>query len=322
VPTEIDAVVPTAVGDLGAVIRIPDADAPLPGVVLVDGSGDGDRYDWGGWPEWIGDAGSVVLRHDKPGCGGSPGHWTDQTLEDRARESLAAAEVLRRHPAVAGQPVGLYGISQGGWVSLIAATLKEAPVDFIVSHSGPGVSPADQEQVRIHRDLRSSGLAEREIEEGMAWVGERTTRILRGDSPESILADQNRFADRPWYSIVSRGPYDDAAILTFASRIFAFDPTTVLPKVTCPVLTLFGGADTLVPVPASVAAFAEHLPPSPHEHGLAVFPGADHGLFLADPDPAIPRRDQLAPGYLPMLEAFLSARADDRQDVELPPQDA
>jgi hypothetical protein len=35
-------------------------------------------------------------------------------------------------------------------------------------------------------------------------------------------------------------------------------------------------------------------------------PGADHGLFLADPDPEIPRRDQLAPGFLPMLEAFLA----------------
>ncbi|NED98258.1 alpha/beta hydrolase [Phytoactinopolyspora alkaliphila] len=307
-PTEIDAVVPTAVGDLGALIRIPDADTPLPGVVLVDGSGEGDRYDWGGWPEWIGDAGSVVLRHDKPGCGGSPGHWTEQTLQDRARESLAAVEMLRRHPAVAGQPVGLYGISQGGWVSLIAAAMQEPSVDFVVCHSGPGVSPAEQERVRIGRELRASGLSGDDVAEAMAWVDERAARILRGDSPESISADQERFAARPWYSIATTGAYDDPDVLRFASRIFAFDPLTVLPKVTCPVLTLLGGADTLIPVPASVAAFAEHLPPSPDGHGLAVFPGADHGLYMADPDPAMPRRDQLAPGYLQMVEGFLSAR--------------
>ena len=42
--------------------------------------------------------------------------------------------------------------------------------------------------------------------------------------------------------------------------------------------------------------------------GFAVFPGANHGLFIADPDPAISRRDQLAPAYLPTLRAFLADR--------------
>ena len=38
---EVDAVVPTVLGELNAVIRSADADQPLPGVMLVDGSGDG-----------------------------------------------------------------------------------------------------------------------------------------------------------------------------------------------------------------------------------------------------------------------------------------
>src|SRR5690606_14590386 len=154
--TETDTVVPTAAGDLGAIVRVPGPGV-LPGVVLVDGSGDGDRHDWGGWPEWIADAGAVVLRHDKPGCGGSPGRWTDQSLEDRARESLAAVRVLRAHPATAGQPIGLYGISQGGWVALIAAALAPEEVDFIICHSGPGTTPAAQERARIETWLRDEG---------------------------------------------------------------------------------------------------------------------------------------------------------------------
>jgi hypothetical protein len=39
--------------------------------------------------------------------------------------------------------------------------------------------------------------------------------------------------------------------------------------------------------------------------GLAVFPGADYGLFVADPAPGVDRTSQLAPGFLPMLGAFL-----------------
>ena len=68
-------------------------------------------------------------------------------------------------------------------------------------------------------------------------------------------------------------------------------------------------ADALVPVAPSVAAYAENLPKLPGDpHGIAVFPGADHGLFTADPDPDVPRTEQLAPGFLPMVAGFLSSQ--------------
>jgi pimeloyl-ACP methyl ester carboxylesterase len=72
--------------------------------------------------------------------------------------------------------------------------------------------------------------------------------------------------------------------------------------VRCPALTLFGAADALVPVPASVAGWVAG---APRLAGLAVFPGADHGLFVADPKPGVDRTSQLAPGFLPMLGSFL-----------------
>jgi pimeloyl-ACP methyl ester carboxylesterase len=306
-PHEIDATVPTAVGELNAVVRVPDLPLPLPGVVLVDGSGDGDRHDWGGWPTWIGDAGSVVLRHDKPGCGGSPGHWTRQTLEDRARESLAAVGVLRRHPSTEGQPVGLYGISQGGWVALIAAALAPDAVDFVVVHSGPGTTPAAQERDRLQNWLRDEGVAGEDLARAMAWVDERFDRLRSGEAVESILADQERFEGEPWYATVAY-VYDTAPGLEFIRGIMDFDPVSVLPDVRCPTLVLFGGADTVVPAQTSLRIFAEHLPPNPQAHGFAVFPGANHGLFVADPAPGVDRWDQLAPAYLPTLTAFLSDR--------------
>jgi hypothetical protein len=38
----------------------------------------------------------------------------------------------------------------------------------------------------------------------------------------------------------------------------------------------------------------------------AVFPGADHGLYITDDD-TLPLADRLAPGFLPMLQAWLRA---------------
>jgi len=304
-PTETETVVPTAVGDLGAIVRVPaEAAGPVPGVVLVDGSGDGDRYAWGGWPEWLAEAGSIVLRHDKPGCGGSPGHWTQQTLEDRAHETLAALRVLREHPGTAGQPVGLYGISQGGWVALLAAALKPDAVDFVICHSGPGTTPAEQERDRIGTWLRAEGHDEAAMTEAMAWVDRRFGLMRDGTSPEAILAEQQQFADRPWFG-TALVPYDSEPAIAFISGMLDFDPRAVMPDVRCPVLALFGAADTLVPAHTNLRAYAEHLP-SDVRHGYAVFPQANHGLFVADPVEGVDRRDQLAPAYLPTVTAFLA----------------
>ena len=299
------ATVTTVDGDLRAGIWVPDGAGPWPGIVLVDGSGDGEYDDWGEWPDRYVGCGAVVLTHDKPGCGGSPGDWTHQTFADRCAESLAALDVLRHHPATAGQPVGFLGTSQGGWVSLLAAAIEPTGPDFVITISGPGVSPARQEHFRIATTLTAAGFEAAAIAEAVAWIDERTERLRDGEAPESVLAAQQAYEDRTWYAM-STQYLDTAPVLGFVARILDFEPVDVLPKVECPVFAAFGGADTLVPVAESIQAYARHLNwDFGNQHALAVFPGANHGLFTGDPDPAIPRTSQLAAGYLTMVAAFI-----------------
>jgi uncharacterized protein len=304
--TETWTVVPTTAGELRALIQVPDdAAGPLPGVVLVDGSGDGACDDWGEWPQRFLDCGAVVLTHDKPGSGESPGDWTQQSFEDRAHESLAALHVLRGHPAVAGRRVGLLGFSQGGWVAPLAAAVDPAAIDFVVTVSGPGVGPARQERYRIERALRDAGTADEDVEDALRWIDERTRRLCAGEPVGAVLADQERLPRRACYAIATEH-FDQRAPLAFLARNLDFDPVPVLRRVQCPVLALFGADDTVVPVAESVAAIAAHLRPRGGCPGIGVFPGGDHGLFTADPEPGVPRTEQLAPGFLPMLAGFLA----------------
>ena len=286
----------TSVGELRALTWTPDD--PMGGVVLVDGSGAGRCDDWGGWAERVAELGVVVLAHDRPGCGGSPGDFWTQTPEDRADESLAALAVLRAR--VAG-PVGFLGFSQGGWVGMVAAARPGTEVDFLACVAGPGVGPRAQDRYRIEVDLRAAGLPEYEVAEALAWVDERAARLSAGEDPESVLAAQRARAGRPWHSVAT-DHFDTAGMLAYIARFLPLEPADLLPRVSCPVLALHGGADPLVPAADSVTAYAAGLPTLT---GLAVFPGADHGLFMADPVSGVDRTSQLAPGFLPMLRGFL-----------------
>lgn len=283
----------TSVGQLRALVHVPDE--PVAALVLVDGSGEGCCDDWGGWPERIAELGAVVLTHDRPGCGGSPGDFLSQTLDDRAVEERTALAVLRAHPAVTG-PVGLFGVSQGGWVGMLAA----GDADVLVSLSGPGVGPAAQDRHRIEVEVRAACLPDDQVAEAMAWIDERNRRLLDGEDPGRVFEIQRRHSDRPWYERATRY-FDTADMLAHIARLLGFEPAAVLPDVHCPALALFGAADPSVPVPASVAGWLA----APGLRGLAVFPGADHGLFVADPEPGVDRTSQLAPGFLPMLGGFL-----------------
>jgi len=299
-------IVPGEAGPLRATVHQPTSGDPVPGLVLVFGSGDGTIEEWAGWPRWISECGAAVLVHDKPGCGPSPGDWRTQSFADRAAEALAAADVLREFPGVGRDRVGLLGLSQGGWVSLLAAKTAPEAIDRVVTISGPGVSMAEQERMRISSRLRRAGVTAEDHAEGMAWVDERTSRLRAGEPAAQVIDAERHHAGKPWYEIATEATATRVRMEFFA-RSMDIDPAALLPALTCPVLAVFGGDDDSVPVADSVARIAAALPDVERpRHGIAVFPGADHFLFTGEPRPGTARRDQIAAGFLPMLTAFLN----------------
>ncbi|MFC8760044.1 alpha/beta hydrolase family protein [Streptomyces sp. NPDC057193] len=79
---------------LHAVLALPErGEGPFPLVVFVHGDGPVDATHDGFYrPMWesFARAGYASLSWNKPGVGGAPGDWLDQTMEDRAREAAAA----------------------------------------------------------------------------------------------------------------------------------------------------------------------------------------------------------------------------------------
>ena len=178
----------------------------------------------------------------------------------------------------------------------VAASMAPDAVSQVVAVSGPGISPAEQERYRIERAVGGDA-------DAMAWVEERTRRVIAGDDLGSMLASQRAYLDRPWYTAACEF-YDRPEMLPLLARIFAFDPATVLPDVRCPVFAAFGGADDSVPVPPSIQALTALLAPN-SRHALAVYPQADHGICVPG-GPGRPLSERLAPGFVATLTAWLS----------------
>ncbi|GAA3451518.1 alpha/beta hydrolase family protein [Dactylosporangium matsuzakiense] len=304
---EVNTAVESATGPLNAILCTPDGPA-RGGLVLSDGSGPADRFAWQGLPEWLARHGIATLRHDKPGCGGSPGDWRRQTLADRAAEGLAALTALRKQAGV--ERAGLIGYSQGGWASLLAAVTGPEQVDFLITIGGPFVGAEEQERALLARVMRRRGLSGESVEAGLAWADERAARLRAGEDPAEVHADQHELAGKDWAAVVCDRPYDTAEELGFFARMLAFDPAAVLPFVQCPLMAFFGADDEHVPVERSLVVLGERLP-GRHRgtNGVAVLPGVGHMLYPVPPRDDRPRFEQLSPGFLPTLQAFLDRAA-------------
>jgi pimeloyl-ACP methyl ester carboxylesterase len=282
-------------------VRRPAGGGPHPAVAFVDGSGPAERDSFEEEGEALARAGFASLSWDKPGCGDSGGDWRDQSLQDRATEALAAVACLRASAGVDPRRVALLGASQGGWVGPLAASMSP-DVAAVISLSGPGVSPYEQEAYRVERLLRAAGVADDQVAEALAFFHRRAGRFRRGDDLADVLAEQLGHRDAPWYPVLG----DDGVVehLAFMARIYDHDPVPVLERVTCPVLAIWGERDLYVPVAASAERFAAALGRAGNgSFRLEVVPDADHGLRL--PATGGAERGPRIPDLMDMVVAWL-----------------
>lgn len=125
--------------------------------------------------------GIAIAWFDKRGVGGSGGALADAGIVEQAADLCAALDAVRSE--IGSLPIGVFGHSQGGLVVVEAAqTVSPA---FVISQSGPAVSPNTQEAFSTATRLRRA-----------RWDEQRITRAV----------DQVRVALQ---RAVDGGPWDD-----------------------------------------------------------------------------------------------------------------
>ncbi|WP_405163474.1 prolyl oligopeptidase family serine peptidase [Nocardia sp. NBC_01499] len=241
-----------------------------PGIVLVHGSGPGPRAKYVPEAEAFARAGIVTLVYDKRTDGYSV---IERDYAQLADDALAGVQTLRARPDVDPAKVGLWGLSEGGWVVPMAAA-KSPEVAFIVTIGGSGQPPLRQQTWSLDNMLRRHGVS-----------GSLLDAVAPGGEFLSGL-----------------GLYPEAD----------HDSATVLRQVHQPVLALWGEHDTQVPPAESAQIFQQALAGNPHTT-IRFVPGAGHnghrtsdgfdrvGGLVVDGHPL----GAMVPGYADVITAWI-----------------
>jgi uncharacterized protein len=206
---------------LGGMLFLPHSNDPYPAVVIIHGSGTSRRDNQ--WYVTLAHAlqenGIAVLLPDKRGSEKSGGNWRTASFEDLATDTVAAVDYLKGRDDLPITTMGIAGLSQGGFLAPVAATMS-SDIGFVINLVGAAVTIEEQLLYEENHNLRQMGLLPG-ISNLVAYPAAWSIREVR----------QKEFWD----------------------AVGNFDPLPYWQAVDVPALVLFGEADTNVPTLESAA---------------------------------------------------------------------
>lgn len=269
---EVRVPAPTAGIELAGTLTLPAhaADARLPAVVMITGSGPEDRDEatpaLPGWrpfrqiADTLGRRGIAVLRLDDRGVGETPAGPRDPTSADFANDTRAALAYLRTRADIDATRLGVIGHSEGAMIAPMVAATDSAlrAVVLIAGASRTGRSVSDAQ-------LRTA------IQENLHLSGTSLDSALRANDAarNAVLASSSWV--RFW---------------------FDYDPLPTARKLGMPVLIVQGATDTQVSPDQ-----AEELASAIRSGGngdvtVRIIPETNH-LLVHDPDGSFTRYSRL-----------------------------
>ncbi len=299
--------------ELSGTLYVPQGAAKIPAVVVFHGASEPTRD----LPlyrhliQMLPPLAVAVFVYDRRGSGksgGGPAHGDYDALAD---DGVAALHKLAQDPRIDPKRIGFWGLSQGGWLSLLAAS-RCPDTAFAIAVSGPMTTPDVQMNFAVANILRIKGYSQADID--LAVAARSAVDAFERGSLDRATAQKRLDAvvDKPWFDLI----YMDK---TFAdpdksgwAREIRHDPLATLPRVKAPTLVIYGANDPWVPVKLSV----ERLRASASRYRnitTVVVAAADHEMMLsaspeAQIDPAgLTTLAPDSPEYFGVLASWLTA---------------
>jgi uncharacterized protein len=256
--------------------------------------------------------GLAVFVFDRRGSGKSGGQPAHGDYEALADDGIAALHMLARDRRIDSKRIGFWGLSQGGWIALLAAS-RCPETAFAIAISAPMTTPDVQMIFAVSNILRIRGYSQADID--LAVAARKAVDDFERGKLDRVTAQKrlDAAAAKPWFDLIYMDRTFHDPDKSGWAREIRHDPMEILRRVKVPTLIIYGADDPWVPARVSV----ERLGASAAEHpniATVVIAGADHDMSVstsleAQVDPAhLTDQQPDAPEYFARLAAWLTAR--------------
>ena len=199
--------------------------------------------------------------------------------------------------AVEAERLGLWGLSQGGWIGPLAAAASDE-VAFLALVASTGVTPSDQMMYAVERQLRLAGYGDEVVERALDLRRRFEAWVHRPEPDDELAAALWDGVDEPWWGQAWLPPtlLDEESRRLWIEEM-DFDPRPVFAQVRVPTLLFYGAEDSWTPVEPSVESWRAARG---DEVEIVVVQCAEHDLTLPD--------GSFAPEYERKLVEWLTGR--------------
>lgn len=220
--------------------------------------------------------GVAVFVYDRRGSGQSDSTTAGGDFTVLADDAIAAAASLRSDPRIDSRRVGVWGLSQGGWIAALAAS-RSPDIAFVVSVSAPVVTADVQMMFSSTNHLRANGHSQAEIDQ-MTATRRAVDDYMRGTGTrEAAQAMIDAAKTQPWFKYTYMGETVRDRAVSGWRREIENDPLANLRRVTAPMLVIYGSDDAVVPVETSVERLQTLAAQMP-QMDVHVVAHADHAM--------------------------------------------
>ena len=292
---------------LAGTLLLPPGDGPHPALVFLHGSGPHPRAFMRPYAETFTALGVACFIYDKRGSGESTGDWVSSSLEDLAKDGVAALELVRARPEVDPTRVGLWAPSQGAWVASLATEFV-SDIGYLIVVSGGGVTPLESELYSYERDFEAGELSETQKAKARQVLSRFFNFLATGDGYQPLVETINAARDEPWYAFAPLAeimPSEESQPAW--AWVATFDPAPYIAEMRFPILLLFGERDREQPTPLAIEKWQQGLDQAGNDNvEIRIFPGADHLLRVAAPHAEASHHHGLSAESLEAVSEWLS----------------
>src|SRR5262249_10116711 len=198
-------------------------------------------------------------------------------------DAIAALEFVKVQPEVDSKRVGLYAVSQSGWVAPLAMS-HTTDVSFLIVVTGGGASPLETELYGYSTKFKAAGLSDSDQAEAMTLINQYFDYLRTGTNRDKLVEAIDKSRSKSWYSLVQLDrilPTEDMVVDW--KWVPTFDPLPSIEKIRCPVLLFFRGKDPFQPAREAEQAWNSALAKGGNRDVTDVFlPEAGHAMTMGE----------------------------------------